>query len=348
LPLRNKTDFAGWNIAWLIDCFFDMPVRIDWCEVVCSMSRVPFRLRHLLLPFVLLLGLVASSPAMAQTMEVTTAFDDSLLRALDYPEIEINVGPDGLESPASLDEGWYLITLSAAEPYVGYLDIMIPPDGLDTETMTAQALGAGRDDLALADWVYVGGTNTFDLGVPVSFAAYLRPGDYQVAASYYLPEQGSEEIMTLNPLTVNPTNNDELDPEANGAPDVAATLEMTDEFQYIVTPDVLAAGPQIWKFENTGTEHSHHVVMMKIPAGTTAQDLIGEYSSLMQGTPPAEDSLVMQMEGAAYAALQSGGYTTYVGLDLEPGTYAVLCFIINHHTGMPHLMDGMVTVFTVE
>jgi len=311
------------------------------------MFRVP-RFRSLFLPFVLLLGLLASSPTMAQTMDVTTAFDDSLLRALDYPEVVITAGPEGVDSPAELEEGWYLITLSVPEPYVAYLDIMIPPDGLDEKTMTDLALGAGRDDLALPDWEYVGGTNTFDLGVPVSFAAYLRPGSYQVAASYYLPEQGSEEIMKLNPLTVTPSNSDELDPEINGAPDAAVTLEMTDEFQYIVTPDPVTAGPQIWKFENTGTEHSHHVVMMQVPEGATAQDIIGEYSSLMQGTPPADDSLVFQMTGAAYAALQSGGYTTYVGLDLQPGTYAVICFIINHHTGMPHLLDGMVTVFTVE
>jgi hypothetical protein len=302
--------------------------------------------RFVILSF-LLFSLVAGSMGTANAQGISTAFDDSLLRQLDYPEIEINVGPDGLESPAELEEGWYLITLSAPEPYVGYLDIMIPPAGLEESTMTELALGAGRDDLALADWEYVGGTNTFDLGVPVSFAAYLRPGDYQVAASYYVPDNGSEEIMKLNPLTVMPTNNDEVSPEANNAPDAAITLEMTDDLQYIVTPDEVAAGPQVWKFENTGTEHSHHVVMMKIPDGTTAQDIIGTYSSLMTGTPPAENSIVMQMEGAAYAALQSGGYTTYVGLDLEPGTYAVLCFIINHHTGQPHLLDGMATVFTV-
>lgn len=33
--------------------------------------------------------------------------------------------------------------------------------------------------------------------------------------------------------------------------------------------------------------------------------------------------------------------------DLTPGTPAVICFIIDLETGRPHLMDGMVTIFTV-
>jgi hypothetical protein len=49
-----------------------------------------------------------------------------------------------------------------------------------------------------------------------------------------------------------------------------------------------------------------------------------------------------------YAALQSGGYTTWQEFDLEPGTYAITCFIIDPATGVPHLLDGMVTTFVVE
>jgi hypothetical protein len=37
----------------------------------------------------------------------------------------------------------------------------------------------------------------------------------------------------------------------------------------------------------------------------------------------------------AYAALQSGGQTTWAEFDMEPGTYAVICFIIDPATGRP-------------
>lgn len=67
----------------------------------------------------------------------------------------------------------------------------------------------------------------------------------------------------------------------------------------------------------------------------------------MAGTPPASEPLLAQMVGVAYAALQSGGQTTWNSWDLDPGTYAVICFIIDPATGRPHVMDGMATVFTV-
>ncbi len=48
-------------------------------------------------------------------------------------------------------------------------------------------------------------------------------------------------------------------------------------------------------------------------------------------------------------ALQSGGFTTYNEFDLAPGaSYAVVCFTINVETGVPHVMDGIGTVFDVE
>jgi hypothetical protein len=122
---------------------------------------------------------------------------------------------------------------------------------------------------------------------------------------------------------------------------------MTDDLRYIVSPDPVPAGPQLWEITNTGTEHSHHVVMYGVPEGTTADAIIADFAVLMSGTPPAGEPLIFSFTGTAYAALQSGGHTTWNMLDLDPGSYAVICFIIDPMTGMPHLLDGMVTVFTV-
>ena len=67
----------------------------------------------------------------------------------------------------------------------------------------------------------------------------------------------------------------------------------------------------------------------------------------MTGTPPAEVSVFAQFVFVGYAALQSGGQTTWVEFDLAPGTYAVVCYIIDPHTFRPHALDGMVQIFTV-
>jgi hypothetical protein len=42
----------------------------------------------------------------------------------------------------------------------------------------------------------------------------------------------------------------------------------------------------------------------------------------------------------------SGGRSVWVQFDLPPGTYAAVCFVPSAGF-MPHLMEGMVQVFTV-
>ena len=315
-------------------------------------------MRQRLIFLVMVVALFASSAVAVAAQEVDPAFSDEKLGELGYPVVQIHVGPDGVEAPSTLEAGYYLIEFSSEGEYAGYLDIMVPPDGLSQEEATELALAAARDDLAQPGWQYLGGANTFEVGVPVTFAIYLAPGEYQVAASYYLPNDANE-IMTLVPLTVTEPGSGatpvSATPEARAVfvqPAVDVILIMNDDLQYIVDPDgsaeAVPAGPQIWEITNTGTEHSHHVVMWSVPEGTTADDITAELGGLMMGTPPAEDALMMQMQGVGYAALQSGGHKTWYEFDLAPGSYAVICYIIDPETGMPHVMNGMVTVFEVE
>jgi hypothetical protein len=140
-------------------------------------------------------------------------------------------------------------------------------------------------------------------------------------------------------------------PVADGAADAVdagIVLEMTDDLEYIVTPDTVPAGPQIWEFSNTGMHSAHHVVMFRVPDGTTSEQIVTEFSAMMSGTPPAGEPLMAQIAWVGYAALQSGGQTTWAEFNLDPATYAVICFIIDPVTGRPHVLDGMATVFGVE
>ena len=88
--------------------------------------------------------------------------------------------------------------------------------------------------------------------------------------------------------------------------------------------------------------------MVSIPDDVTSDDIVNDFQSMMSGTPAAGPPLMAQFTFVAYAALQSGGFTTWHEFDLAPGTYAVICYIIDPATFMPHVMDGMVTTFTVE
>lgn len=287
--------------------------------------------------------------ASAQLDVVDISYDEQAVTDMGYPLVEVRVGPEGIESPSELAPGVYHVRLIAEGDFVGYLNIVQPPAGLTQEEEEQQMLLAGAMDLPQEGWTYFGGTNTFGIGVPSSFVIELAEGEYKIAASYYPMERGGEEIMRLVPLMVSGDAEGGATPAAAmDAPDADVTLEMTDDPAYIVTPDTIPSGTQVWKFENTGSERSHHVVMFRVPDGTTKDDIIAEFQGLMMGTPPADDSLMMQFVGSGYAAMQSPGTVTWTAFDHEPGTYAVICFIMDDEQSMPHMMDGQVTVFEVE
>jgi hypothetical protein len=306
----------------------------------------------LLLSFVVIAG--SFGGAVAQDVE--TAFSEVKLRDLGLPLIQIEVGPDGIDAPSVLEPGIYLVELSATGEYWAWMDIVIPPDGVEHEELVEQAMLAGSADTVLPGWTFMGGSNTFAAGVPTLFAIELPAGEYHIAGSYFIPDSG-EEVMDLIPLSVTGSATPVADaspqasPVVDSRPQADVMLEMTDDLLYIVTPDPLPAGPQLWELVNTGMHPHHHMVMYGVPEGTTPDDIIDGFLPLFEGNDPEEDSIVMQMMPMGYAALQSGGTTTWNEFDLEPGTYAILCFISD--TGdpddwQPHLLDGMITIFEVE
>jgi hypothetical protein len=292
--------------------------------------------------------ILASGTVAARQAQIDPAFSDTIIRTLGYPEVTVEVGPEGVTAPATLPAGLTSVTLRAAEGLIGYVDLMQPPAGLSADEATTLALNAARDDLAQADWVYLGGTNTPNPGQTATFLIDLAPGMYQWAASSYHAD-GSNEIMHLAPLNVTPGAATPRvgTPTALSTPKPGVTLEMTDRLRYMVSPNPVPAGPQIWQFSNTGMHSPHHVVMMRVPNATTSEQIVAEMHAMMAGTPPASDSLTAQSAWVGYAALQSGGTTTWAEFDLEPATYAVICYIVDPVTGRPHVLDGMVDVFTV-
>jgi hypothetical protein len=293
-------------------------------------------------------ALLAITPGLVLAQaDIFSAYDDALIRELGYPEVTVEAGPDGVTAPAELAAGPYLVTLVPRERPIAYLDIMQPPPGLSEEEATRLALDAGAHDLAQADWAYLGGTNTFEPGAPVSFVINLPPGEFRWAASSY-SEGGEDEVMHLAPLTVTAGDATPLAATPVALPAADVVLKMTDELQYLVTPDPVPAGPQIWEVVNTGTHGAHHAVMFRVPDGTTSEQIVAEFGAMMAGTPPAGEPRMEQFTWVAYAALQSGGQRTWTAWNLEPATYAVICFIIDPVTGRPHVLDGMATVFMVE
>ena len=108
------------------------------------------------------------------------------------------------------------------------------------------------------------------------------------------------------------------------------------DFAFEGIPAELDAGPTSFEFTNEG-EAAHEMFIARLGEGVVLDDL------LAADEEPTDEQA--QDIGGTYS--EPGGTTTYVNAeDLEPGTYAVLCFIPGPE-GKPHYELGMKTTFQV-
>jgi hypothetical protein len=121
--------------------------------------------------------------------------------------------------------------------------------------------------------------------------------------------------------------------------DVNAIAVTAIDYGYEGLPEELDGGLTSFALTNDGGE-AHEMVLMKRADGAT--ESLDELLAL-----PEEEALAkMQFTGVAFG---DPGSTSYVTIDLEPGTYFVVCFIPvgGGEEGAPHFTQGMSAEFTV-
>ena len=286
----------------------------------------------------------------AQEAQVDISFSNEILPTLGLPTLDLTVAESGLRGlPAEVAAGRHLVNFSG-EGVIGYLLFAQIPAGTPAEEAVELARQSGSFDVQNPGWVYGGGTYV-DPDATVSVVVTLTPGDWQVVASGQLEGTDYEtgEKYSLTPLSVTG------DVATPAAPPVASPVselpvdvrvDMLDAAYVIDTPTV-GTGPKLWEFANIGETQSHHVVMFRTPRDITQADMDALAAGFASATPtPAE--WFTQITWVGYTALVSPGYTVYNEFDLEPGTYAMMCFIIDTETQMPHFLMGMWASFTVE
>lgn len=110
-----------------------------------------------------------------------------------------------------------------------------------------------------------------------------------------------------------------------------------DDFVFEGIPAEISAGPTSFEFTNEG-ESAHEIAMFKLGDGVDLDTLLAA-----EQEPTDEEA---QEVGFTFAPPGEGGVYLNVD-DLQPGTYAVLCFIPGPE-GKPHHELGMKTTFTVS
>jgi hypothetical protein len=110
--------------------------------------------------------------------------------------------------------------------------------------------------------------------------------------------------------------------------------------EYVFNTETLPSGPTEIAFDNIGAQ-PHHLIASPLKGDATAED-VEKFFKSEEGAPPIEE------KGTKSTAVLEGGEGQLVTLDLEPGRYALYCFITDREGGPPHAFKGMVDEVEVE
>jgi len=124
--------------------------------------------------------------------------------------------------------------------------------------------------------------------------------------------------------------------DAAAAPAVEPALVVVTATDYAFAgPDTIHSGPTVFRLVNHGAE-AHQISMFRLDSAKTMQDM-------MALPPDANPAWVVPVGGPNAAA---PGDSVRATLNLEPGNYAMMCFIPSPD-GKPHVMKGMSRPITV-
>ena len=185
----------------------------------------------------------------------------------------------------------------------------------------------GERGAKLPSWLHLaGGFSTVEPGQTKRAHTRLEPGSYIVAdieAQEGQPAYGKFEVTGK--------------PKEEPLPSAKSTISAR-EYSF-AAPD-LRAGRGLVLFRNEGKQ-PHHLSAAPLRPGATIGD-VRDFIAEEKGRPPIDES-----KGFSTAILD-GGTSQVLELNLEPGTYAMLCFVPDREGGPPHVARGMISEVTVR
>jgi hypothetical protein len=302
------------------------------------------RTRITAIPVLAAAGFAASLPfglkALAQDASPEATPVSNPFADLGLPELMLTYTPEAIElSSSSLEAGRYVLTVTGepTENDFAFAPFFLQlPEGTTLDDVMAQVeenpegfppvvyestLTGGKGALAM-----MGETTAISV-------IDLLPGNWVAV----------DTSFTRAPIEFTVTGEapaDAAEPESN------VTLEM-GEMYFKVTDGAFVAGENIVHLFNGGVQ-PHFAEIMKVPDGTENANIEALITAEMGGTPEAEPLNFEDAMPVGYLAEQSEGVSSWSPLTLEAGTYALMCWVTDPETGMPHAMMGMHDVFVVE
>ena len=236
------------------------------------------------------------------------------------------------DAPDTAVAGFTEITLVNKGPELHHVQLIKLGAGKTLSDVFA-ALQAGGPPPA---WVTdVGGPNAPAPGGTAVVSVELDAGRY--AALCFIPSpDGTPHVMKgmAREIVVVPAARK---PARTLATSTAETTMTLSDYDFVLSAP-LRAGKQQIRVRNAAAQ-PHEVFIVRLDAGRTPADIL-KWIEKHDGPPPG-----LPLGGTT--GIASGG-ENIVSVDLEPGNYALLCFIPDAKDGKMHILHGMMKQITVE
>jgi len=254
----------------------------------------------------------SSDSAESLTFERTTEGKESLLtvpESAEAGEAEITFVNNG-DGPADLQ--------------------LIRAEGDRTPEEVVDGLAEATSGKPFPEWFFAaGGAGVTPADGETTVTQVLEPGTY-----YAFDTEGSEGPPDASTITGMEVTGEESDDSLAGDATISA-------FEYGFESEGIAAGENEFVFENKGVQ-PHHVIALKMVGDSTIEDVNEFFKSDGGGKPPVEEGPPVG------TAVVEGGESQLTSFELEPGRYALVCFISDRQGGPPHVVKGMIEELEVE
>lgn len=268
----------------------------------------------------------AASPAAEPAVVPIQPASDS---TFGYPGLTIIATDSGFVVPDGITAGRYYETARNAGTFWSHFFTLRVPDDV-TDAELAAALQSEEDPEWLFEADIVGNADQTLPGKENHAIVDLAAGRYILID----PIRGLFGQFTVTEAT---------SPETPKDPENDVDVQMK-EMAFEGVGDAVPVGQTVWKVTNVGTIW-HEAVIIHVPDGTTDESLLAMFTSETEGEDSGpDDGFINSL--VAGSAVVSPGNTDWMVVDLEPGTYAVIC-TFGDENGI-HAMYGMLKVFTVS
>lgn len=251
-----------------------------------------------------------------------------------YPEVAITVTDSDIQvSSDQIPAGYIRLTVTNTGTEETGVGLAALPEGQSMEQLAQATPEPGN---FIPPFFYsttlAGGPSSVQPGESASQVVHVDAGQWIAYA------EGNQQPV---PVTVAETADSVTEaPVADGT-----ITEMDFAFGGV---DQIAAGQQVLAVTNEG-QQPHMFDFFQVPDGTTMEQVQAALSAPDNATPVAgglQESDITLVPGGQ-VILQSTGTTVWADVDVQPGTYVLVCFVVDPATGMPHAMEGMVSLFQV-